>query len=61
MTEIVNHRISYALERSVKIYWECGGGVGWGTDLNRFYVVTALALSSAVVTQDICSVRVNGF
>ena len=40
-TEIVNHSRSTALNRSVKYYW------GW--KLNRFYVATTFALSSAVV------------
>ena len=47
MTEIVNHSRSIALERSVKFCWVAGGGGGAG--LNRFYVATTLALSSAVV------------
>ena len=44
MTEIVNNS-STAFERSVKILLGWGGGGG----LNRFYVATTLALSSAVV------------
>ena len=44
VTETVNYSRSTAWERSVKYYlgWEVGGG------LNRFYMVTTLALSSAV-------------
>ena len=69
MTEIVNHSRSTALERSVKTLMVCmcvcvcvcvclcGGG-----RLNRFYVATTLALSSAVVcTKHFCSVRAKGF
>ena len=44
MTEVVNYSTSTALERSVKIL--LGGGRGC---LNRFYVITTLALSSALV------------
>ena len=32
-----------------------------GRGLNRFYVATTIALSSAVYTEDICSDRVKGF
>ena len=54
MIEIVNHSRSTALGRSVKILLGggCGGeggGGGSGGGLNRFYVATTLALSSAVV------------
>ena len=45
MTEIVNHSRSTTLEWSVKILL----GVGVDGGLNRFYVATTLALSSAVV------------
>ena len=47
----VNHSRSTALEQSVKLLlgrWR-SVGVGWGRGLNRFYVATTLALSSAVV------------
>ena len=45
MTEAVNHSKSTALERSIKILLGREGEGG----LNRFYVATTLALSSAVV------------
>ena len=50
MTDIVKHSSnSTALERRVKILLvEEGGGVG-GRGVNRFYVVTTLALSYAEV------------
>ena len=37
------------------------GVLGGGGCLDRFYVATTLALSSAVVYKDICSVHVKGF
>ena len=51
VTEIVNHSRSTALKWSVKIYWVGGGRGSWvgGGLLNRFYVATILALSSALV------------
>ena len=59
MTEIVNHSSSTVLERSTKNFlgwvdgWVGGGGGdgrgGGGGGLNRFYLATTLALSSAVV------------
>ena len=59
MIEIVNHSRSTVLERSVKILM--GGGGGGGGGLNRFYVATVLALSSAVVyTRYLFSLR-EGF
>ena len=50
LTDIVNHSRSNAFERSVKILLgSVCVGVGRGWRLNRFYVATTLALSSAVV------------
>ena len=56
MTEILNHSRSIALERPIKtllgVRGGGGGGGGGGAGeggLNRFYVATTLALSSAVV------------
>ena len=63
LTEIVNYSRSTALEWSAKIYWMMvgvGGEAGrvvMGEGFNRLYVATTLALNSAVVSQDICLVR----
>ena len=54
-----NHCRSMVLERSVKYYW--GRGVVEGGGLNRFYVATTLAVSSArVYTRHLFSPR-EGF
>ena len=71
MIEIVNRSRSIALERSVNIFtWRMGrcacvcvcggggvGGEGRGDGVNRFYEVTTLAMSSAVIYTNLQHLR----
>ena len=53
MAEIVNHSRNTALERPVRILLGGGLVLGGGGGLNRFYVITTLALVLPWFTQGI--------